>query len=185
MANVTKNLIRVEFLKLLREKKYDDIKTAEIAKECEINRNTFYYHFKNKEELLDYILTEEKKKVDNFKSSPEGLLAEYIEGVDFIRKNKRAFTNLYYSEKRDEIIDYLESVTDAIISKYIKNNYPDINIENPDVNRIVQFISTTFLGNIINRLRKDLDDNFPIFTGKSQEFFDEFIVPALFKANNR
>ena len=41
----TKEIIRDAFLELLEEKPYNKITVQDIVNRCQVNRNTFYYHF--------------------------------------------------------------------------------------------------------------------------------------------
>ena len=47
MTALTELKIQEEFEKLLEEKFLDKITVVEIADRCEMNRNTFYYHYDN------------------------------------------------------------------------------------------------------------------------------------------
>lgn len=49
----TKNAIRNAFLELLEEKDFDDITVRDLTTRAEINRGTFYVHYKDKNELMD------------------------------------------------------------------------------------------------------------------------------------
>lgn len=48
----TKNLIRNTFLQLLEEKDFDEITVRDLTTRAEINRGTFYVHYKDKNELM-------------------------------------------------------------------------------------------------------------------------------------
>jgi len=51
-----KKMISDAFIKLLQDKSMDEITISQIAQEAQIGRNTFYSHFKKKEDILDYLL---------------------------------------------------------------------------------------------------------------------------------
>lgn len=51
--NRTKNAIIDAFWLLLEEKPYNKITVKDIVERCQINRNTFYYHFHDIPELLE------------------------------------------------------------------------------------------------------------------------------------
>lgn len=42
-------------VKLLNQRAYRDVSVLDIVRDCDINRNTFYYHFKDMPALLDEI----------------------------------------------------------------------------------------------------------------------------------
>lgn len=53
----TKNMIANAFRYLIEETYYNDITIYHILEKAGVSRRTFYRHFDNKEDLLDYILT--------------------------------------------------------------------------------------------------------------------------------
>jgi AcrR family transcriptional regulator len=48
----TKSSIKKQFLNLLKNKSLDLISVIDIARECKINRNTFYLHYKSINDLF-------------------------------------------------------------------------------------------------------------------------------------
>ncbi len=54
----TTTLIKDIFMELLEEKGYEKVTVTEICKRAEINRGTFYLHFKDVRDVLDSILGE-------------------------------------------------------------------------------------------------------------------------------
>ena len=51
----TKRAIAYAFKDLLKEKAFNKITVNDIAKECDINRQTFYYHFQDIRDLVEWI----------------------------------------------------------------------------------------------------------------------------------
>ncbi len=54
-ALITKRAIAEALKKICREKPFDKISIADITSDCGLNRQTFYYHFQDKYELLSWI----------------------------------------------------------------------------------------------------------------------------------
>ncbi|WP_432661970.1 TetR/AcrR family transcriptional regulator C-terminal domain-containing protein [Wukongibacter baidiensis] len=54
----TKKSIKRAFLDLLKEKNYNKITIQDIAEEAMINRNTFYLHYLDKDDLLDQLTSQ-------------------------------------------------------------------------------------------------------------------------------
>lgn len=54
-AELTKKVLAESLKKLASEKLFEHITVGDIVKECGVNRQTFYYHFTDKYELLDWI----------------------------------------------------------------------------------------------------------------------------------
>ena len=58
MADFTKRAIKASFMKLLEERPMNRITVRDIAQDCGINRNTFYYHYQDIPALLIEIIKE-------------------------------------------------------------------------------------------------------------------------------
>lgn len=54
-SQITKKAIAESLIGLTMKKPFDKISVADITKACNLNRQTFYYHFQDKYELLDWI----------------------------------------------------------------------------------------------------------------------------------
>ncbi|OJG38627.1 hypothetical protein RV01_GL002413 [Enterococcus dispar] len=77
-VNQTKVKIATALIELVKTTDYSKISVQMIAKKAEINRQTFYYHFADKDELLRYIYYTEAL---NFLTSDELSLANWEEQV--------------------------------------------------------------------------------------------------------
>ena len=55
MATFTRKAIMQTFLHILKNKPLDRITVKDICEQCEINRNTFYYCFKDIYDVLEAI----------------------------------------------------------------------------------------------------------------------------------
>ena len=62
MSQTTKRALEASLKKLLLEKPLNKITINDITEDCGVNRMTFYYHFKDIYDLVDWILTEDAAK---------------------------------------------------------------------------------------------------------------------------
>lgn len=63
MATFTRKAIMQTFLHILKNKPLDRITVKDICEQCEINRNTFYYYFKDIYDVLEAIFEDEVRLV--------------------------------------------------------------------------------------------------------------------------
>ena len=61
-AAVTKKVIADGFRYVMEKKSFDKITISDITDKCGLNRQTFYYHFQDKYELLNWKPFAEYKK---------------------------------------------------------------------------------------------------------------------------
>lgn len=144
----TKNLIKREFLLLAEEKSLKNITIAELADRCEINRNTFYYHYEDIYMLIKEILNDELAKIDeefNYTNSWENSL---LQAVSFILNNKKATLNIFKSIDKVELDNYLFKVCESVMSKYVENEVKtkNINAKDTDKELIIDFYRAALVG---------------------------------------
>ncbi|MBQ2911653.1 MAG: TetR family transcriptional regulator [Clostridia bacterium] len=94
MANsvITKTALAQALKELMSEKPFSKISVSEIAEKCRINRKSFYYHFNDKYDLINWIF--ESEFLEKIKASGSYLRFDFIddlcrylyENKDFYRK---------------------------------------------------------------------------------------------------
>lgn len=148
------------------EKGYDNASLNNILKKAGISKGTFYYHFKNKEELYTYligILIEEKLKFFNENVNPMDFKKDIFTllniltktGLEFAMTNPEInkFSETFFKEKNSEI-------NKRVLKKFDmrSNNFYDDLIENAyNKGEIREDLPKTFVKNIVSYLFTNLD----------------------------
>ena len=63
MVPSAREAIQAAFLSLLEERPLRDITVKDIVQSCGVNRNSFYYHFKDIPALLQEILAQQAEEI--------------------------------------------------------------------------------------------------------------------------
>ena len=71
----SKNIIKKTLLELMQEKSFDDITVTDVVERADINRGTFYAHYKNTRDVLKHI---NEEMLNSVKESIEMYSADYI-----------------------------------------------------------------------------------------------------------
>lgn len=100
--------IREAFLTLMEEKSFEGMTATDIIKRADVNRTTFYCHYRDKFELLDV--------VENEFWEP---LAEYIS-----RKTGSELTEAFFHDTIHEIVAYYDQNREKLRLLTKKNNDP-------------------------------------------------------------
>ena len=58
-SNITKRALAAALRELMEEMSFDKIQIAQICERCDMNRKSFYYHFKDKYDLINWIFDTE------------------------------------------------------------------------------------------------------------------------------
>ncbi len=72
-SNITKQALANALRELMEETTFDKIQVAHICERCDMNRKSFYYHFKDKYDLLNWIFDTEIMPVIQNNSETEQL----------------------------------------------------------------------------------------------------------------
>lgn len=95
------------------------ITVQSIVKACGVNRNTFYYHFKDVFSVLDAIFeVDEQKRLEAAGELTE-LAALLRRRVEFANRNKKAIANMYNILNRDRCQKYLYAGIDSLVRAYV------------------------------------------------------------------
>jgi probable dihydroxyacetone kinase regulator len=117
-SNITKKALAQSLKDLGAKKIFDKITVADITEDCGVNRQTFYYHFTDKYELLAWIYTQElfipltaDLTFDNWAEKILDLLI-YMKGQKNFIMNTIRSSNNFFGE-------YLEKVLVELFSKAV------------------------------------------------------------------
>ena len=157
MAKQTQNFIMSTFMQLLENESLDKITVRDIVEECEINRNTFYYHYSDIYDLLDDVFRVEAEKfleqdVDDNTTFGE----EYARAAQFVLKYRKAILHIYDSKKRDVLGNYLETLAFSFINRFVKKESEGYGLSDDDVNYITGFYTHAIVGNTIEWIKRKL-----------------------------
>ena len=103
MANTTKRMLSMSLKKLLSKTTLDNITIQDITDDAEVSRKTFYYHFQDIYDLLDWTLQEDarhlladKINLDNWEESIAVLFV-------YMQENRLLILNAFHSIERDTL----------------------------------------------------------------------------------
>lgn len=110
---ITKKAIAEGLKELTRKKPFEKISVSDIASQCGLNRQTFYYHFQDKYELLNWIYYHEGFvdvmdgiTLENWHLKLKGLLDKMKEDQEFYRNTMKS-DERYFKEYLLEIVTTL------------------------------------------------------------------------------
>ena len=156
MSNLTEKAIQEAFVKLLNERPLDKITVREIAGECGINRNTFYYHYHDIYDLLESLLHLEEKRIVANVATIQTLQQSFEESMRFVLLNRQAVYHVYYSVSRDVLTAYLYNAAEICMRGYIENQCEGLDFDEKDLNDLVFLYASMLEGVVINIMREGL-----------------------------
>ena len=115
--NATNQKIANSLKEVMREKPFDKITISDITENCSINRLTFYYHFKDKYDLLNAICYNEIISKLSDAGDKESLKNGFIALFKTMQEEKDFYANAFLcnNSKLDELIlDYFKKFVNFI-----------------------------------------------------------------------
>ena len=159
MSGFTKEIIARTFTELLDEKPMSKITVKDIVERCGVNRNTFYYHFRDIPDVVEFIL---KKKWDEILEAPQekaSILECMEEMATLVRENRKLMLNVYKSVKRDTFLVYMNEVATYIITGYFEKNLDKFDLEKDEINILIKYYKCLFIGILVEWLSHSLEDD--------------------------
>lgn len=143
----TRRLLCNSLLKLLENEPFEKISVMDICKEAMVHRATFYNHFSDKEELLEYAIDEVKEKLfaaavekENFTSPKEMYMSLISTVVNFVEDNKPKILLIINKNKNEKVYElFLTTIKRSISYLTSKNRYKE-NFALP-FNVMIDFVS--------------------------------------------
>ena len=173
MAKQTQKFIMSTFMQLLEGESLDKITVRDIVEECEINRNTFYYHYSDIYDLLDDVFRVETEKfmsedVDENTTFGE----EYERAACFVLKYKKAILHIYDSKKRDVLQNYLETLAFSFISRFVKKEADGYGLPDEYIDYITGFYTHAIVGNTLGWIKRKLPSGQEKFIARTAGTFN-------------
>lgn len=151
-------------MNLMKKKPFEEINVSEICKESLINRSTFYDHFNDKYELIEYLMNDMRNELNEKinKSNKTNTIKEYyIELMRVLLEHIKSNIDVYSSAiKINSNSIAKDMMTDVIIisaTKEIEKNY--INKSNIPTKLIVLYYASGIINITIDYLNRSKNIN--------------------------
>ena len=159
MSQITKRALAASLKKLLAQKPLSKITIADITEDCGINRMTFYYHFQDVYDLIDWICQEEggralqgRKDYATWQEGFTALCRAVIENRSFIQ-------GVYHSVQREQIEAYLYRVTYGLLIDVVEELAAPYSISREDREYITHFYKYAFVGVMLDWVRRGMKES--------------------------
>ena len=156
MSELTKRALEQSLKNLLLQKPLNKITISDIADDCGINRMTFYYHFKDIYDLVDWIMVEDAAKALENKSTFDTWTEAFLDLLHQVQENKVLVMNVYRSISREQVEQYLYKLLDPMLREFMERGMQEITVQDDDVQFIVDFYKYALVGMALEWIRKDM-----------------------------
>ncbi|WP_303861016.1 TetR/AcrR family transcriptional regulator [Alkalibaculum bacchi] len=153
MSQLTKVALETSLKNLLLKKPLDKITISDITDECGISRMTFYYHFKDIYDLIEWSCIEEATKALDGKKTYSTWQQGFLQIFEAVLDNKPLILNVYHSVSREQVEIYLYKLTYDLLIGVVNEKAAGMSIRSEDKKFIADFYKYAFVGLMLEWIR--------------------------------
>lgn len=154
--NRTKNAIMDVFWQLLEEKPYNKITVKDIVDRCQINRNTFYYHYHDIPELLEYAIKTDTDRVITAYSKLGSVMDCITPLVNHCIDRQKALLHIYRSVQREVFLNELDRLSLYVVTQYIDSVTSELSLRPDDKALLIRLYKCTLVGIILDWMNEGM-----------------------------
>lgn len=166
MSQVTKRAIEQSLKNLLLKKPLTKITISDISEDCGINRMTFYYHFKDIYDLVEWVCLEDARQALEEKKTYDTWQQGFVQIFEAVRENRPFVMNVYRCVHREQVEKYLKPLVDSLLLGVINEEAAGMTVRDEDKAFIAQVYSYMFVGLMLDWIRDDMREDPETLVGR-------------------
>lgn len=172
---ITKKAMADSLKDLMRKKSLEKITVSDIVQDCGLNRQTFYYHFKDKYDLVNWIYDSEIVTTLSPVQDGADWASAMMNALNIMRKEKVFYIGSLNLDRPSILHDYLFRTTrDMLVNILGQLRIQDkLNIEDADRDFIAAFYTYGLVGMVIQWARSGMTESPAEIVGKLSRFIDD------------
>lgn len=156
MSQITKRALEESLKKMLLKKSVNKITISDITEDCGINRMTFYYHFKDIYDLVEWSCVEDAARALDGKKTYDTWQQGFQQIFQAVLDNKPFVQNVYQSVNREQVETYLYSLTHNLLIGVIEEKAVGMQVRDEDKEFIADFFKFAFVGLMLDWIRNGM-----------------------------
>lgn len=160
MANFTSRAIKETFIQLLEERPLKDITVKDIVETCGINRNSFYYHYRDLPALIEEIIKEEAESIILAYPSVTSIVECFDAVTEFASRKKKAIMHIYRSVNQEVFERNLMMVCEYFVRSYMDTALAQTSITEEDRRTIIDYYKCVCFGLTIDWLDGGMTESY-------------------------
>ena len=146
MASGTKEALAQALRQMMTVKPIDKVTVKDIVEICGVNRQTFYYHFDDVDDLLEWVFEQDSDRVFPHEVVRDRWLQDMLTYFDYLESNSSFTLNVYNSNSRLYMLRYLKEKMEVCIRSFAEIVSEGMNIDRQDFEFVVEFYANCAIG---------------------------------------
>ena len=166
-------------LELIRRKDADKITVKDLVEVCGISRQTFYYHFKDIYDLVEWSCQEDASRALAGKKTYETWQQGLLQIFQAVLDNKPFILNVYRSVSREQVENYLYRVTYDLLESVVEEEAQGMSVRQEDKELIATLYKYLFVGLMLDWIKGDMKGDPQVMVQKLELVLHGNVVAAL------
>lgn len=156
MSQITKRALEQSLKNLLLKKPLTKITVSDITEDCGINRMTFYYHFKDIYDLVEWSCAEDARQALEAKQSYDTWQEELLRIFEVARENKPFLLNVYRCIHQERVETYLRPQVERLVRREINLTPIASQTSEADKDFIARIYCYVLVGAMLDWIKDDM-----------------------------
>lgn len=179
MSQTTKRALEASLKNLLLQKPLDKITINDIAEDCGISRMTFYYHFRDIYDLVEWACVEDATRALKGKKTYDTWQEGFFNIFQAVQENKPFIMNVYHVVSRERIEQYLYPLIHRLLLGVVEEKSADMEVKEEDKQFIASFYEYAFAGIMLEWIGNKMKEDPAIIVERTSRLLQGNIVRAL------
>lgn len=154
MREDMKSMIADTFSQMLEKEDIDKITVTKLIGECHISRQTFYYHFRDIMDVLDWTFRRSTQALARRGLEAEDRVGALTAYVIFVRQNRIKLEKLLYSRRWAQIEAMLTESVMIYLAEMARGQGKDIRVSVDDMEVMLRFYASGMVGVLLQYVGK-------------------------------
>jgi len=151
----------------------------DIAEDCGISRMTFYYHFKDIYDLVEWACVEDATRALEGKKTYDTWQEGFLNIFLAVQANRPFVMNVYRCVSRERIEQYLNPLIHSLLLGVIKEKSVEMAVSGADQQFIANFYEYAFIGIMLEWIGNNMREEPAVLVERTSKLVHGNIVRAL------
>ncbi|GAA0704410.1 TetR/AcrR family transcriptional regulator [Paraclostridium ghonii] len=159
MSQITKKALASSLKKLMNTRSLSKITINDIVQECGVNRRTFYYHFKDIYDLVEWILKNEINEKIKENITFETWQQSFLKILNYLSENKKMIYNIYNSIDLNQLEIHVHRAVYKLVFNVVNDLCEEINISEREKEFVLNYYKISLTGLLLDWIKNKMEEN--------------------------
>jgi len=187
MAASTKVALGAALKKMMEIKPIDKITVKDIVELCNVNRQTFYYHFDDVYDLLEWVFEEDADRALPHEIIYDNWRHDVTTWFTYLKDNSKFMLNIYHSDNRSHLLRFFRDKLRECIRSFADIVCVGKNIDKMDYEFIITIYTNGTVGLISQWLENGMQEPssvtaerfLKVLDNSIENLFDRFSIKSV------